>query len=98
MPIYVLKSNTIPQMQSSLTSIFSLEIDPREAAMRETEDAIEVVLSSSEAGRAVAAERLHPPAPAPDGRAGATSSRARAAASRTDASASTRTRRAAAWR
>jgi len=47
-PIYVLKSNTIPQMQSSLTSIFSLEIDPREAAMRETEDAIEVVLSSSE--------------------------------------------------
>ncbi len=49
MPIYVLKSNTIPQMQTSLTSIFSLEIDPREAAMRETEDAIEVVLSSSEA-------------------------------------------------
>jgi stage III sporulation protein SpoIIIAA len=49
MPIYVLKSNTIPQMQSSLTSIFSLEIDPREAALRETEDAIEVVLQSSEA-------------------------------------------------
>jgi stage III sporulation protein SpoIIIAA len=49
MPIYVLKSNTIPQMQSSLTSIFSLEVDPREAAMRETEDAIESVLSSSEA-------------------------------------------------
>jgi stage III sporulation protein SpoIIIAA len=49
MPIYVLKSNTIPQMQSSLTSIFSLEIDPREAALRETEDAIEAVLSSSEA-------------------------------------------------
>jgi hypothetical protein len=49
MPIYVLKSNTVLQMQSSLTSIFSLEIDPREAALRETEDAIEVVLSSSEA-------------------------------------------------
>ncbi len=49
MPIYVLKSNTVPQMQSSLTSIFSLEIDPREAAMRETEEAIEVVLNSSEA-------------------------------------------------
>ena len=48
-PIYVLKSNTIPQMQSSLTSIFSLEIDPREAALRETEDAIESVRSSSEA-------------------------------------------------
>ena len=49
LPIYVLKSNTIPQMQSSLTSIFSLEIDPREAAMREAEDAIEAVLSSSAA-------------------------------------------------
>jgi hypothetical protein len=49
MPIYVLKSNTVPQMQSSLTSIFSLEIDPREAAMRETEDAIEAVMTSSEA-------------------------------------------------
>jgi hypothetical protein len=49
MPIYVLKSNTIPQMQSSLTSIFALEIDPREAALRETEDAIGVVLKSSEA-------------------------------------------------
>ena len=69
-PIYVLKSNTIPQMQSSLTSIFSLEIDPREAAMRETEDAIESVLSSSEAVELSPAERLHPAAPAPDGRAG----------------------------
>ena len=69
MPIYVLKSNTIPQMQSSLTSIFSLEIDPREAAMRETEDAIEAVIDLVRAGRAVAAERLHPAAPAPDGRA-----------------------------
>lgn len=68
MPIYVLKSNTIPQMQTSLTSIFSLEIDPREAAMRETEDAIEVVLSSSEAVE-LAAERVHPATPTPDGRA-----------------------------
>ena len=48
MPIYVLKSNTIPQMQSSLTSIFALEIDPREAALRETEEAIDMVLNSSE--------------------------------------------------
>jgi len=47
-PIYVLKSNTIPQMQSSLTSIFSLEIDPREAALRETEAAIGLVLDRSE--------------------------------------------------
>jgi hypothetical protein len=48
LPIYVLKSNTIPQMQSSLTSIFSLEIDPREAALRETEEAIGMVLNGSE--------------------------------------------------
>ena len=48
LPIYVLKSNTILQMQASLTSIFSLEVDPREAALRETEDAISVVLNRSE--------------------------------------------------
>ena len=49
LPIYVLKSNTIVQMQASLTSVFSLEVDPREAALRETEDAIGIVLSQSEA-------------------------------------------------
>ncbi|MDQ2966065.1 MAG: AAA family ATPase, partial [Chloroflexota bacterium] len=49
LPIYVLKSNTIVQMQASLTSVFSLEIDPREAALRETEEAIGIVLSQSEA-------------------------------------------------
>jgi stage III sporulation protein SpoIIIAA len=43
-PIYVLKSNTILQMQASLTSIFSLEVDPRDAALRETEEAIGLVL------------------------------------------------------
>ncbi|MFL5777821.1 MAG: R3H domain-containing nucleic acid-binding protein [Chloroflexota bacterium] len=48
LPIYVLKSNTVPQMQSSLTSIFSLEIDPREAALREAEEAIDMVRSSAE--------------------------------------------------
>jgi stage III sporulation protein SpoIIIAA len=47
-PIYVLKSNTILQMQASLTSIFSLEVDPREAALRETEEAIGLVLAQSE--------------------------------------------------
>ena len=47
MPIYVLKTNTILQMQSSLTSVFALEIDPREAALRETEEAIEVVLRAA---------------------------------------------------
>ena len=49
MPIYVLKTNTIPQMQSSLTSIFALEVDPRDAALRETEDAIGLVLNRAEA-------------------------------------------------
>ncbi len=49
MPIYVLKTNTIPQMQSSLTSIFALEIDPRDAALRETEEAIGLVINQAEA-------------------------------------------------
>ncbi len=48
LPIYVLKSNTIVQMQASLTSIFALEVDPREAALRETEEAIGLVLHSTE--------------------------------------------------
>jgi stage III sporulation protein SpoIIIAA len=48
MPIYVLKSNTILQMQASLTSIFSLVVDPRDAALRETEEAIGLVLQRSE--------------------------------------------------
>jgi stage III sporulation protein SpoIIIAA len=48
MPIYVLKSNTILQMQASLTSIFSLEVDPREAALRETEEAIGLVMRQAE--------------------------------------------------
>jgi len=37
-PIYVLKANTIAQMQLSLTSVFALEVDPREAALRETHE------------------------------------------------------------
>ncbi len=48
MPIYVLKANTTQQMQASLTSIFALELDPREAAMRETEEAIDIVIHRSE--------------------------------------------------
>jgi hypothetical protein len=48
LPIYVLKANTIPQMESSLTSIFALEIDPRDMALRETEEAIGVVRDRSE--------------------------------------------------
>jgi len=48
-PIYVLKANTIAQMQASLTSVFALEIDPREAALRETEQAITMVIKEQEA-------------------------------------------------
>jgi hypothetical protein len=48
LPIYVLKSNTIVQMEASLTSIFSLEVDPREAALRETEEAIGLVFRNVE--------------------------------------------------
>ncbi len=48
MPVYVLKANTILQMQASLTSVFALEVDPREAALRETEEAIGIVLKQIE--------------------------------------------------
>jgi stage III sporulation protein SpoIIIAA len=47
-PVYVLKSNTIVQMQASLTSIFALEVDPREAALHETEQAIGLVIKQQE--------------------------------------------------
>ena len=43
LPIFVLKSNTLTQVQSALTSIFALELDPREAALREVEEAIGLV-------------------------------------------------------
>jgi len=46
-PIYVLKSNTILQMQACLTSLYSVEVDPREAALRETEDAIGLVMRAA---------------------------------------------------
>jgi stage III sporulation protein SpoIIIAA len=44
LPVYVLKANTIVAMQASLTSIFALEVDPREAALRETEEALGLVV------------------------------------------------------
>jgi hypothetical protein len=46
-PIYVLKSNTILQMQACLTSLYSVEVDPREAALRETEEAIGLVMRAA---------------------------------------------------
>ncbi|HEY5434072.1 MAG TPA: R3H domain-containing nucleic acid-binding protein [Candidatus Limnocylindrales bacterium] len=47
-PIYVLKASTIAQMQASLTSVFALEVDPREAALHETEQAIGLVIKEQE--------------------------------------------------
>ena len=44
LPIYVLKSNTVLQMEACLTSLYALQADPREAAMRETEEAIGLVI------------------------------------------------------
>jgi len=51
-PIYVLRSNTTAQMESFLADIFELEteeLNPFGAAMRETQKAIEKVLTSSKA-------------------------------------------------
>ncbi len=46
-PIYVLKSNTIVQMQTILTSLYVLESDPQDVAMRELEEAIGLVRAES---------------------------------------------------
>jgi stage III sporulation protein SpoIIIAA len=48
LPVYVLKANTIAQMQASLASVFALEVDPREAALQETEQAIGLVIKQQE--------------------------------------------------
>jgi hypothetical protein len=45
-PIYVLKTNTTLQMENMLASLFDLEADPQEAAMRETAEAIGLVQAS----------------------------------------------------
>jgi stage III sporulation protein SpoIIIAA len=46
-PIYVLKSNTVVQMQACLTNLFVLDSDPRDAALREVEEAIGLVRTES---------------------------------------------------
>ena len=51
-PVYVLRSNTVNQMESCLADIFQLEVeemDPFALAMRETQEAIEKVLSTARA-------------------------------------------------
>jgi stage III sporulation protein SpoIIIAA len=46
-PIYVLKANTVAQMQAILTSLYVLDTDPQEMAMRELEEAVDLVRSES---------------------------------------------------
>lgn len=49
-PLYVLRSNSVAQMESCLVDIFSLslrELDPFSIAMRETQDAIKKVLQGA---------------------------------------------------
>jgi stage III sporulation protein SpoIIIAA len=46
-PIYVLKSNTVVQMQAILTSLYVLDSDPQDVAMRELEEAIDLVRSEA---------------------------------------------------
>ena len=45
-PIYVLKTNTIIQMENLLASLFDLEADPSQAALNETAEAIGLVQTS----------------------------------------------------
>jgi stage III sporulation protein SpoIIIAA len=45
-PIFVLKTNTLLQMENMLASLFDLEADPQEAALRETAEAIGLVQAS----------------------------------------------------
>jgi hypothetical protein len=46
-PIYVLKSNTLLQMEACLTALFAVELDPSELALREVEEAIGLVRTES---------------------------------------------------
>jgi len=49
-PVYVLRSNTVIQMESCLADIFALDerdMDPTSAAMRETQEAIKKVLAGT---------------------------------------------------
>ena len=66
-PIYVLKTNTMLQMENMLASLFDLEADPSEAALRETAEAIGLVQASGRPMELGPAERLHPASAAPDG-------------------------------
>ncbi len=48
-PLFVLKTNTLIQMEAMLANLFELEADPQEAALRETAEAIGMVRDSGHA-------------------------------------------------
>jgi len=60
LPVYVLRSNTVTQIQTYLADIYGLEVrgDPSAAAMRETQDAIAGILSGARTSI-----ELHPQGP-----------------------------------
>ena len=45
-PLFVLKTNTLIQMEAMLANLFELEVDPQQAALRETAEAIGLVRES----------------------------------------------------
>ncbi len=64
-PIYVLKSNTVVQMQAILTSLYVLDTDPARRGHARVGGGHRPRAGASQAGRAVAPERLSAQAAAP---------------------------------
>ena len=61
LPVYVLRSNTVEQIETYLADIFGLELEPQHSqsmAIRETQEAIDKILSGSRTS-----VELHPQAP-----------------------------------
>ena len=61
LPVYVLRSNTVEQIETYLADIFGLELEPQHAqtmAIRETQEAIDKILSGARTS-----VELHPQAP-----------------------------------
>ena len=73
-PIYVLRSNTVAQMQQSLAAALQDDSEqprsPRRQALKETYEAIKRTLSTAEAIELAPQKRLDPPPPARAGGAG----------------------------
>ena len=65
--MFVLKSNSMIQVEIGADVDLALEVDPREAALREVEEAIGLVNAQAQPVELSPPERLHPTAAAPDG-------------------------------